>query len=137
MVGLGKVVDMSKKQKFAELQLICPVRSVLDRLGDRWTVLVLYELQDGEPVRFSAIRKQIVDISPRMLAHTLRNLEQDGLVQRTVHPTIPPQVDYQLTPMGQSFYRRVEGLIEWAAENQQAILAARESYVAPVANAAK
>jgi DNA-binding HxlR family transcriptional regulator len=77
----------------------CPIRDVLDRLGDRWTVLVLHELSAGT-LRFSEIRKRIADISPRMLAQTLRHLEQDGLVSREVFPTVPPRVDYALTSLG-------------------------------------
>jgi DNA-binding HxlR family transcriptional regulator len=114
----------------------CPIRDVLDRLGDRWTVLVLLELAGGT-LRFSEIRKRIADISPRMLAQTLRHLEQDGLVTRTVFPTVPPRVDYALTALGESFFERVQMLAQWAAENQQAVRAARRAYVAPAANAAK
>jgi DNA-binding HxlR family transcriptional regulator len=114
----------------------CPIRDVLDRLGDRWTVLVLHELAMGT-LRFSELRKRIADISPRMLAQTLRQLEQDGLVARAVFPTIPPRVDYTLTPLGHSFFERVEMLAQWAAENHEAVKAARRAYVAPTGNAAK
>lgn len=114
----------------------CPIRDVLDRLGDRWTVLVLHELAGGT-LRFSEIRKGIADISPRMLAQTLRHLEQDGLVTREVFPSIPPRVDYTLTALGQSFFERVEMLAQWAADNHDAVRAARKAYVAPVANAPK
>ena len=108
----------------------CPIRDVLDRLGDRWTVLVLHELAPGT-LRFSELRRRITDISPRMLAQTLRHLEQDGLVARAVFPTIPPRVDYTLTPLGQSFFERVEMLAQWAADNHEAVKAARKAYVAP------
>ena len=114
----------------------CPIRDVLDRLGDRWTVLVLHELASGT-LRFSEIRKQVADISPRMLTQTLRHLEQDGLVHREVFPTVPPRVDYALAPLGESFCERVEMLAEWAADHHDEVRAARKAYVAPVANAPK
>ncbi|MEL1264614.1 helix-turn-helix domain-containing protein [Pseudoxanthomonas putridarboris] len=114
----------------------CPIRDVLDRLGDRWTVLVLHELATGT-LRFSELRKRIADISPRMLAQTLRHLEQDGLVRREVFPTVPPRVDYALTAMGESFFERVEMLAQWAADHHEAVKAARRAYVAPAGNAPK
>lgn len=114
----------------------CPIRDVLDRLGDRWTVLVLHELATGT-LRFSELRKRIADISPRMLAQTLRHLEQDGLVKREVFPTVPPRVDYTLTALGQSFFERVEMLAQWAADHHDEVRAARNAYVAPAANAPK
>lgn len=115
---------------------VCPIRDVLDRLGDRWTVLVLHTLNDGT-LRFTELRRRIEDISPRMLAQTLRQLEQDGLVRREVHPSIPPRVDYSQTPLGQSFFASVQVLIQWAADNRDAVHAARRAYVAPPANPPK
>lgn len=114
----------------------CPIRDVLDRLGDRWTVLILHELATGT-LRFSELRKRIADISPRMLAQTLRHLEQDGLVRRDVFATIPPRVDYTLTSLGESFFERVQMLVLWATEHHDAVRAARSVYVAPAANAPK
>jgi DNA-binding HxlR family transcriptional regulator len=108
----------------------CPVRDVLDRLGDRWTLLVLMQLRDGT-LRFTALKRQIGDISQRMLAQTLRQLEYDGLVNRKLYPTIPPKVEYSLTELGQSMLKPVGGLIEWASENHDAVRAARARYVAP------
>jgi DNA-binding HxlR family transcriptional regulator len=116
---------------------LCPIRDVLDRLSDRWTVLVLNELADNEPQRFGALRKRIEDISPRMLAQTLRHLEQNGLVSRTVFPTVPPRVEYALTPLGQSFLKSVQGMVQWAVENQDAVRAARAAYVPPAAHTPK
>jgi DNA-binding HxlR family transcriptional regulator len=110
----------------------CPIRDVLERVGDRWSLLVLEKLAHGT-LRFTAIRREIGDISQRMLAQTLRRLEQDGLITRTVHPTIPPRVDYALTPLGRSFLEPIEALIHWANENHGAIRAARASYVPPPA----
>lgn len=111
----------------------CPIRDVLDRLGDRWTVLVLHELAGGT-LRFTEVRKGIADISPRMLAQTLRRLEQDGLVRREVFPTVPPRVDYALTSLGASFFERIEMLAQWAADHHDEVRAARQAYVAPTAN---
>jgi DNA-binding HxlR family transcriptional regulator len=105
----------------------CPVRDVLGRIGDRWTLLVLMALAPGT-LRFTAVRRAIGDISQRMLAQTLRHLEQDGLVSRTVHATVPPRVDYALTPLGHSLLDPVGALIAWARDNQPAIAAARASY---------
>ena len=105
----------------------CPIRDVLDRLGDRWTVLVLHELAMGT-LRFSEVRKRVADISPRMLAQTLRHLEQDGLVSRAVFPTVPPR---------ESFFERVEMLAQWASDHHDEVRAARKAYVAPAANAPK
>ena len=113
----------------------CPIRDVLDRLGDRWTLLVLMELQ-SEVLRFSAIKKQIPDISPRMLAQTLRHLEFDGLISRKIYPTIPPKVEYALTPLGQSMLKPVSALIDWASDNHDAVRAARAAYVPPEAQVA-
>lgn len=113
----------------------CPIRDVLDRLGDRWTVLVLKALEGGT-LRFSEIRAEIADISQRMLAQTLRRLEQDGLVSRRVFPTIPPRVDYTLTELGHSLMVPLREMVRWALDNHGAVRAARESYVPPAAQPA-
>lgn len=105
----------------------CPIRDVLDRLGDAWTVLVLMELAKG-PGRFNALKRVIGGISARMLAVTLRHLERDGLVQRTVLPLSPPQVDYALTPLGTSFVGAVRSLSVWATAHQPAVRAARAAF---------
>ena len=105
----------------------CPVRDVLARVGDKWSVLVVGALSDG-PLRFSALKREIEGISQRMLTLTLRNLERDGLVTRTVTPTIPPRVDYELTKAGRTLLDVVESLAGWAEKNRGAIQAAREKY---------
>lgn len=114
----------------------CPIRDVLDRMGDRWSMLVLFKLEAGGTLRFTVLKSQIPDISQRMLAQTLRHLEQDGLVSRTVYPTRPPRVDYALTPLGQSFLQPMQGLLLWAKQNQRRIHDARAAYVPPQAYAA-
>ena len=100
------------------------VSEVLARVGDKWTVLVVGVLGDG-PKRFNEIRRSLGSISQRMLTLTLRTLERDGLVTRTVFPTIPPRVDYELTRLGRSLLEPVSGLGLWARQNQAAIQTAR------------
>jgi len=103
------------------------VSEVLQRIGDKWTVLVVGELGDG-PRRFNEIRRALGSISQRMLTLTLRSLERDGLVTRTVFPTVPPRVDYELTRLGRSLLEPVNGLGLWARQNQPAIRQAREKF---------
>ena len=109
----------------------CPVRGVLDRLSDRWTVLVLLTLDDYGTLRFTALKARVPDVSQRMLAQTLRRLEQYGLVARTVYPTIPPKVEYALTPLGRSFLPPLRGLVSWARRNRDRVRAARAAYQPP------
>lgn len=96
---------------------LCPVRDVLDRLGDAWSVLVILRLGDG-PQRFNALRRAVGGISQRMLTVTLRSLERDGLVDRTVKPTNPPQVEYALTDLGRSLGGPIGALADWAVARQ-------------------
>src|SRR5712672_2547445 len=103
------------------------VSEVLARVGDKWTVLVVTEL-GKEPKRFNEIRRALGSISQRMLTLTLRGLERDGLVTRTMFPTIPPRVDYELTELGCSLLTPVHALGAWARENRPAMLAAREAF---------
>lgn len=109
----------------------CPIRDVLDRIGDKWSVLVV-SLLAGGPLRFSQLRRSIGDISQRMLTLTLRNLERDGLVTRTVTPSIPPRVDYELTKLGLTLLEPITTLATWAQESMPAVQAARKSYDARV-----
>ncbi|MDI6027603.1 helix-turn-helix domain-containing protein [Corticibacterium sp. UT-5YL-CI-8] len=95
----------------------CPIREVLDRVGDTWSLLVLFTLQPA-PCRFNALKRAIEGISQRMLTVTLRSLERDGLVSRRVKPTTPPEVEYSLTELGQSIAVPVAALGSWAAENR-------------------
>ncbi|AZM51366.1 HxlR family transcriptional regulator [Streptomyces sp. WAC 01529] len=106
----------------------CGVRDVLDRLGDKWSVYVVVELASGV-LRFKELQRRIPgDISQRMLTVTVRRLERDGLVKRTVYPTIPPQVEYELTEMGHSLTHLVKALSDWSIGHRPAIAAARASY---------
>jgi DNA-binding HxlR family transcriptional regulator len=102
-------------------------REVLNRVGDKWSVLVISLLGRG-PRRFSELRRAIEGISQRMLTLTLRGLERDGLVTRTVHPTIPPRVDYALTPLGRTLLVPVKALAKWAEKNREGIQAARDAF---------
>ena len=100
---------------------------VLARIGDKWSVLVVTRLGNG-PLRFNELRRAIGGISQRMLTLTLRGLERDGLVTRTVFPTIPPRVDYALTPLGRDLLDPVSALGAWAIRNQEKIAVARERF---------
>lgn len=110
----------------------CPVRNVVDRIGDKWSVLVLLVLEEGEVLRFNEICGYINTISQKMLTVTLKALEADGLVKRTVYPQIPPKVEYQLTPRGKSLLPHLHGLVSWANENMADIKESREMFVGAV-----
>jgi DNA-binding HxlR family transcriptional regulator len=103
------------------------VADVLARVGDKWTVFVVRLLADG-PMRFNELRRGIDGISQRMLTLTVRGLERDGLVTRTVFPTVPPRVDYDLTELGRTLLVHLEGLGEWAVRNQTVIAQARAQF---------
>jgi DNA-binding HxlR family transcriptional regulator len=103
------------------------VSEVLARVGDKWTVLVVSTLGDG-PKRFNELRRGLGSISQRMLTLTLRGLERDGLVTRTVFPTIPPRVEYELTKLGHSLLDPVSSLALWARQNRSGIAAARQRF---------
>ncbi|WP_201744713.1 winged helix-turn-helix transcriptional regulator [Neoaquamicrobium microcysteis] len=100
---------------------------ILDRIGDKWTVMVVGVLSKG-PMRFNAIQRTIPGVSHRMLTLTLRGLERDGLVRRTAFATIPPRVDYELTELGRSLKAPLETLAKWARDRQPEIEAAREMF---------
>ena len=103
------------------------ISTLLSRIGDKWTVLVVQTLGEG-PRRFNELRREIPSVSQRMLTLTLRNLERDGLVNRTVTPTIPPRVDYELTALGQSLQKPICGLATWAMNNVEAIHSAQSRF---------
>ncbi|WP_440708843.1 winged helix-turn-helix transcriptional regulator [Herbiconiux sp. YIM B11900] len=105
----------------------CGIRDVLDRVGDKWSVLVVVELASGTR-RFRELQRAIDGISQRMLTLTLRRLERDGLVERTVYPTVPPQVSYALTESGRSLTHLVKALADWSIEHRPVIAAARQDY---------
>ena len=103
------------------------VASVLSRVGDKWSVLIIMLLIDG-PRRFNELKRMVGGISQRMLTLTLRGLERDGLVTRTVYPTIPPRVDYELTDLGRGLAQPVRALGQWAFEHQPQIQGARDKF---------
>jgi DNA-binding HxlR family transcriptional regulator len=106
----------------------CPaVREVLHRVGDKWSVLIVDLLGEG-PMRFSDLRRSVEGISQRMLTLTLRGLERDGLVTRTVFPEIPPRVEYELTRLGKTLLEPIQGLAEWAERNRTSIQEARDKF---------
>lgn len=105
----------------------CPTRQVLDRVGDKWAVLVMILLEDG-PLRFNELKRRIEAISQKMLSHTLKSLERDGLVTRTVFPTVPVTVEYALTDLGRTLSRTVDALQVWAEAHIDEVTAAQERY---------
>jgi DNA-binding HxlR family transcriptional regulator len=110
-----------------ELTQTCEIRELLDRLGDKWSLLVVELLGDGTK-RFTELRQAIEGVSQRMLTLTLRRLERDGLVHRTVHPMVPPRVDYHLTALGASLLHAVGPLVAWTRSHRDEIALARDDY---------
>ncbi|MEO6687131.1 MAG: helix-turn-helix domain-containing protein [Dyadobacter sp.] len=106
----------------------CPVRNVLDRVGDKWSILVISILGESGTLRFNELNAVIGTISQKMLAVTLKTLEADGLVSRKIYPQVPPRVEYTLTPLGESLLPAMSLLVNWALENMPAIKASREEY---------
>ncbi|MFB7722528.1 MULTISPECIES: winged helix-turn-helix transcriptional regulator [unclassified Nocardia] len=105
----------------------CEVRQILDRVADKWSLLVIAYLEE-RTLRFSELKYKIDGVSQRMLSRTLRQLERDGLVDRTVYPTVPPRVDYALTPLGASLHTTIKSLVIWTEAHQNEIAAARTAY---------
>ncbi len=116
-----------KPGHFQETSACRTVNDILARVGDKWTVLVVSYLGNG-PMRFNVLRKTVNGISQKMLTTTLRNLERDGFVTRTVFPTIPPKVEYALTDMGRDLLRPVQALGEWAVANEANVMMARARF---------
>ena len=107
----------------------CPVRNVLSRIGDRWSLLVLLAMHDkAEAMRFSDLCKTIPDVSQKMLTSTLRKLEADDLLSRTVYPEVPPHVEYKLTKRGKTLIPLLNQLVDWSLENMDAIIRHRKKY---------
>jgi DNA-binding HxlR family transcriptional regulator len=105
----------------------CPSREMLDRVGDKWTVLLLGCLVDG-PRRFTELARDVEGISQKMLTQTLRGLERDGLVKRTVFPVVPVRVEYELTPLGETLRKPIAALEQWAVTHIDDVLVARQRY---------
>jgi DNA-binding HxlR family transcriptional regulator len=105
----------------------CPTRLLLDRIGDKWMVLTLGLIRD-RPRRFNALRRDIQGVTQKMLSQTLKQMERDGLITRTVRPTMPVSVEYAITPLGQTLAAVLDGLQLWARDHIAAVLAARQLY---------
>ena len=120
----------SKEVEISAYAKDCPSRQILDRIGDTWSVLIVVMLADG-PQRYTALAKRIQGVSPKMLTQTLRGLERDGLISRTVHAEVPPRVDYRLTELGRSLLGLVGALETWAETHIDDVLAARAAYDNP------
>ena len=107
----------------------CPVRNVLSRIGDRWSLLVLLALHDkAEAMRFSDLCRAIPDVSQKMLTSTLRKLEADDLLSRTIYPEVPPRVEYKPTKRGKTLIPLLNQLVDWSLDNMDAIIRHREKY---------
>ena len=105
----------------------CPIRNILARISDKWSILVLFTLNQSALMRFNALQKNIPDISQKMLTVTLRTLEEDGFVRRQVYAEVPPRVEYSLTDRAVSLLPHINSLITWAKDNMNAILVDREN----------
>ncbi|HEV7839412.1 MAG TPA: helix-turn-helix domain-containing protein [Gemmatimonadaceae bacterium] len=106
----------------------CHAREMLARVGDKWSMYVIHVLADAGTLRFNQLRSRVSGISQRMLTVTLRGMERDGLVKRTVYPEVPPRVEYTLTPLGATLRQLVRGLVEWSEAHLSEVDAARTSY---------
>lgn len=105
----------------------CEVRQILDRIADKWSLLAI-ALLESRTLRFNELRREIDGISQRMLTVTLRQLERDGLVTRTVYPVVPPRVEYALTPLGSTLHSTIQALVQWTEVHQDEVAAARAEY---------
>ncbi|HXR64650.1 MAG TPA: helix-turn-helix domain-containing protein [Ktedonobacteraceae bacterium] len=105
----------------------CPTRHILNVIADKWATLII-GLLEAQPIRFAALQKRIGGISQKMLTQTLRSLERDGLVQRTVYAEVPPRVEYALTPLGQTLCEPINAIIKWSEVNIEAVTAAQQRY---------
>lgn len=121
------LTKVEKNRLDPDLTALCPVRDVLDRIGDKWSVLVMVHLKEG-PVRFGVLRREIRDISQRMLTETLRHLQRDGFISRTVYPTVPPSVEYALKDLGRSLLTPLDQLVLWTAANHASVKQARMEF---------
>lgn len=122
-------MEENNLEKFKGIGGNCPVRNILDRFGDKWSILILLILDQREWLRFNELSKAIPDISQKMLTVTLRTLEADGLVNRTIFPEVPPRVEYEISAMGKSLIPHIESLSQWAVENMPAIMESRSALI--------
>ena len=120
-------VTASADGRFDVLSAACPTRQVINRIGDRWSLLVLYALENGT-LRFQELRRTVDGVSQKMLTQTVRALERDGLISRTVYASVPPKVEYALTPLGRGLTQRIAAIREWAYDNIDDIERARRDF---------
>lgn len=106
----------------------CPVRNVLSRVGDKWSMLILFTLESHSTIRFKELQRNIPDISQKILTATLKTLEADGLIKREVFPEVPPRVEYSLTAKGLSLLPLIDNLLTWASDNMEDIIASRKQF---------
>ncbi|MBW8324754.1 MAG: helix-turn-helix transcriptional regulator [Prolixibacteraceae bacterium] len=128
-----QTIDLQKKLKvfFQEDEKhheFCPVRDIMDRFGDKWSLLAILNLGYSGKTRFNELRKKIDGISQRMLTVTLRSLERDGLITRKIYAEVPPRVEYELTSLGTSLLQQILGLAQWASGNMGEIAQSRLEY---------
>lgn len=119
-------VDKNGRQVFLQNE-DCPIRNVVAHIGDKWSILIMFSLVDGAD-RFNSIKSRIEGISQRMLTQTLRDLERDGYLTRTVYPQVPVKVEYELTELGLGLTKSVWGLVSWANDHHEEIRASRQAY---------
>ncbi len=126
--------ELTTENKFKEFfhlakssqKISCPVRDIVAHVSDKWSLLVVYALAGDGTLRFNELKSKIGDVSQRMLTVTVRKLEQDGLVKRTIYPEVPPRVEYQLTTLGMGLLNKLVPLIDWAQENSELIVSSRK-----------
>ena len=122
---------MRRKEQLNSIIEICPARNVLARFGNKWALLVILVLSENEPIRYNELGRKIPDISSRVLSNTLRILEADGLVNRSVYQEVPPRVEYSLTDTGRSLVPIIIKLTEWAQNNMKTIIDHRNNQTNP------
>lgn len=125
---------MQKKEEKNSIIEICPVRNVISRFGNKWSLLVILILSENKVLRFSELCHMIPDVSSRVLSSTLKTLEADGLVSRKSYPVVPPKVEYKLTDTGLSLVPFIIQLTEWAQKNMKSILKRRNQFEANIAS---
>ena len=106
----------------------CPIRDILDRFGDKWSILILHTLNENGVMRFGELSRCIPDLSQKMQTVTLRTLEADGLITRKIYPEVPPRVEYMLTATGKSLLPHIQGLVDWALQHKEVVMSARNKF---------
>ena len=119
---------MRKKEVYNSIIEICPVRNVIARFGNKWGLLILLVISENNPIRFNELNRLIPDVSTRVLSNTLKTLEADGLITRTMYPQVPPRVEYSLTATGSSLIPIILQLTVWAQENMKTVIEHRQKF---------